>query len=302
MGNSHHKKSKDNRNSNCSVYNLSLESNNHAIENIDNSSIDSDFDIKNDLKKKINLPMEKDIYESEIQFDDKEEEIKDYFFLDEDAPPSFHLFRSKTCVNKNNISLFNAPKQKIKVFDEHLSPFNLNSKNFGGTQINNKKPNDIILDFRKNLLDSKSCNDNQNNRDIFFDDFLINSETERTTPNIEDFQDLQLCRKKMAIFRDSIDNKSDHSLNDNEKINYIFSENKNQHHKNNKFWVKYIKMQMNKSKLSQQLTSISPNVLKKSETLKINNSKNNDLFILGVLENAKKDKKLKKMARYTSNI
>ena len=106
----------------------------------------------------------------------------------------------------------------------------------------------------------------------------------------------------MAIFRDSIDNKSDHSLNDNEKINYIFSENKNQHHKNNKFWVKYIKMQMNKSKLSRQLTSISPNVLKKSETLKINNSKNNDLFILGVLENAKKDKKLKKMARYTSNI
>ena len=87
MGNSHNKKSKDTRNSNCSVYNLSLESNNHAIENIDNSSIDSDFDIKNDLKKKINLPMEKDIYESEIQFDDKEEEIKDYFFLDEDAPP-----------------------------------------------------------------------------------------------------------------------------------------------------------------------------------------------------------------------
>ena len=53
MGNSHHKKSKDTRNSNCSVYNLSLESNNHAIENIDNSSIDSDFDIKNDLKKKL---------------------------------------------------------------------------------------------------------------------------------------------------------------------------------------------------------------------------------------------------------
>ena len=293
MGNTHHKKSKDTRNSNCSVYNLSLESKNQEIENNDNISIDSDFDIKNDLKTKIDLPIDNEIYDSEeIELNDREKEINDYFYLDEDAPPSLHSFRSKSCAT-NNISLYNAPKPKIKVFEDYISPFNLSSKNYGGTQIKNKKPNELLLDFQKNTLDSKSCNDNQNNKDDFSDIFLINSETERTTPNIEDLQDLQLCRKKMAIFRDSIDNKSEHSLNENEKIEYIFSEKKNKQQKNNKFWIKYIKQQMNKSKLS---------ILKKSETLTKHNLKNNELFILGVLENAAKDKKTKKMARYTSNV
>ena len=303
MGNSHNKKSNVTRNSNCSVYNFSLESKNQILEEFENISIDSDFDIKNDLKKKVNLKIENDkneIEEEEIELSDNSGIINNNIFLEGNTSPKFHLLRSRTEVNNNFISFYNAPKQKMKVFDEYISPFNLSSKNYGGTQLKNKKPNEILLDFKKNKIDSKSCNDYQNNIDDFSDNFIINADTERTTPNIEDLQDLQLCRKKMAIFRDSIDNKSEHSLNENEKIEYIFSEKKNK--KSHKYWIKYIKQQMNKSKLSSKLAVIDPNAFKKSETLRINNTKNNDLFILGILENAAKDKKLKKMDRYTSVV
>ena len=52
----------------------------------------------------------------------------------------------------------NAPKQKLKNFNEKMTPLVLYSKTFG-VKLNTKKPNSIILEFQKGLIDSKSCND-----------------------------------------------------------------------------------------------------------------------------------------------
>ena len=238
----------------------------------------------------------------------KSEEIKNYIFSDEKGAQipdqkNHHPneFRSKSYVLNPNINLFNAPKPKIKVFDEHISPFKLCTKNFGGSQWKNKKPNSIILDFQKNLMDNKSCNDNQNEENDLYDEMYLDLDTDRETPDVEDLKDLNNCRKKMAIFRDSIDNKSEHSLGESEIIEDILSEKKNKKNKKNGGWVKYIRQQMQQSKISNKLR-ISTNVIKKSETLKNKNIEENELFILGVLESAAKDKKKKKMARYTANV
>ena len=123
----------------------------------------------------------------------------------------------------------------------------------------------------------------------------------RTMFEREDIKNISNCRKKMAIFRDSIDNKSEHSLGESEIIEDILSEKKNKKNKKNGGWVKYIRQQMQQSKISNKLR-ISTNVIKKSETLKNKNIEENELFILGVLESAAKDKKKKKMARYTANV
>lgn len=312
MGNSH--KEQKNRNSNVSVLDMSLDSlNPQVVQNLD----DSDNNIIKDLQESIKLPIENEIYESEeISFDDKEEEIKNYIYHYGDAPPPsdhYHVYRSKSCVNNKNISLYNAPKPQFKTFNEHISPFKLSTKNLGGSQRYNKKPNSIILDFQKNIMDNKSCNDNQNMAEDFFDGFILNSETERTTPNIEDLQDLQNCRKKMAIFRDSIDNKSEHSLDENEKIDDIFCE-KNiniNKHKKNKLWVKHIKQQKLKSKLSNNLRISTCGKFEKSKTVRnpvfkdfkpVNDIDNDNLYILNILESAAKEKKLKKKQRYTANV
>ena len=107
----------------------------------------------------------------------------------------------------------------------------------------------------------------------------------------------------MALFRDSIDNKSELSLDENDKIEYIFSENKNQkkQNKSNKFWTKHIRQQIMESKISEKMR-LSTNILKKSETLKPQKIEESGLFILGVLESANKEKKMKKKMRYTSNV
>ena len=57
---------------------------------------------------------------------------------------------------------------------------------------------------------------------------------------------------------------------------------------------------MQQSKISNKLR-ISTNVIKKSETLKNKNIEENELFILGVLESAAKDKKKKKMDQLLKN-
>ena len=110
----------------------------------------------------------------------------------------------------------------------------------------------------------------------------------------------------MAIFRDSIDNKSEHSFKEEEKIEDILNDKKrksNKENKKSKFWSKHIKQQMLKSKLSYKLSRISEGALKKSETVRVKSIKRtNDLFILGILESAAKEIKMKKMARYTSNV
>ena len=109
----------------------------------------------------------------------------------------------------------------------------------------------------------------------------------------------------MAIFRDSINNKSEHSFKEEEKIEDILNDKKNKSNKSNKrnkFWIKHIKQQMLKSKLSNNIR-ISEGCIKKSETINIRKIKSSsDLFILGILESASKEIKMKKQARYTSNV
>ena len=310
MGNANKKQM--NRNSNISVLDMSLDSSLSPIE--EPTSQDSHNNIITDLQDKVILPREDEPYESEeISFDDKEDEIKNLFYQDVDAPPTsdqyYHVYRSKSCVNNKNISLYHAPKPQLKIFNEQISPFKLSNKTFGGSQRYNKRPNSIVSDFQKNIIDNKSCNDNQNMAEDFYDGFILDSETERTTPNVEDLQDLQNCRKKMAIFRDSIDNKSEHSLDESGKIDELFCEEniKNNKHKKNRIWIKHIKLQ-NKSKLSNSLRLSTTGVLEKAKTLKNPTFKefkphdDENLYILNILESAAKEKKQKKIARYTANV
>ena len=74
------------------------------------------------------------------------------------------------------------------------------------------------------LSDSKSCNDTENTtEDIFYDndDFELETNINIAIHNDEDVKDLPNCRKKMVIFIDSIDNKSDHSFKEEEQIEDI---------------------------------------------------------------------------------
>lgn len=294
MGTEHSRR--NSRDSNIAALNVNLEPTDEINEK---KSVDSNDNIIKGLKKVVDLPIENEYIESEeFMLEDNKVAIYDFVILgDEDSS-----IKKPFIPHKNN-NIINAPKQKIKLFNEQISPFKLNAKTFGVPKLRRKKQNAIISDFQKICIDSKSCNDKQSTNDDFFDDeYNFESETERTTPNVEDLKNLQYCRKKMAFFRDSIDNKSIHSFKDEGKIEYIFSDinnnNKNEQNKQDKFWSKYIRLQ--KSKLSLKLSLVTNNI-KKSETVKNKKLINNNLFILGVLESAAKEKKRKKMTRYTSN-
>lgn len=272
-----------------------------------NSNINKNCDKKKELNS-LEIIKDYEIIESkEIILDEKHDEIKKTFIFDKEnnlySDSNNHPLRSKSFVNHNNISLYNAPKQKVKLFNENISPFKLCSKTYGSSYWRNKIPNPIIIDFEKTTTDSKSCNDNQNSEDNL-DDIELYSDTEVITPNVEDIKNLQNCRKKMAIFRESLDNKSEHSLKENEKIEYIFSEEKSKaikQIKKKKFWSKHIKQQKLKSKLSRNLSIISDSFPLKSGTVMIK-KKDDDLFILGILESASKEIKKKQSPRLTSNI
>lgn len=197
----------------------------------------------------------------------------------------------------------NAPKQKLKIFDEKITPLVLYSKTFGA-KLSKKKPNSILADFQKEIIDSKSCNDSINLDDELFDGFDSDFETGQSS-DFEDIKNISNCRKKMAIFRDSIDNKSEHSFDENDKIEYIFSENKDQNKQNKKknFWSKHIEQQkIIQNRMSSNKFRFSANFIHKSETVKNQDIKDNGLFILGILESAAKEIKKKKKMRYTSNI
>ena len=162
------------------------------------------FENINDIKHSVNLQIENEMNKY-IENEEEDYEItNDFTLLEGEEPPAFgpnnNNFRSKSCVCNNNISLFNAPNQKIKIFDGHITPLKLSAKTYGGTKWKYKKMNPIILDYQKSTIDSKSCNDNQNSADDVYDDIDSDYDTERTTPNIEDFKNLQNCRKKMAFF------------------------------------------------------------------------------------------------------
>ena len=294
MGNESNKKiSKEDINSNVSVLDRSLES---ISPIFDDSSDDSGFEIITDFKERAKSKTEDEPKESvEIILD----ELKDFVIIEGNAPPLILPKIKKKKKSNNNKSLINAPRQKIKIFDGYIEPLKKRLKTYGGSW---RKKQVKLLESENDKFDSKSCNDSENLESNFFDDTDFETEKEKSIPNdASDLKNLQDCRKRMTIFRDSISNKSDHSLNDEEKIDDIISEINsfsNKSNKKNKYWTKYIKQQKIESKLSRKLSFVS---LKKNSSTFKNKNSNNDLFILGILEKAAKEKKQKKMAKNAAN-
>jgi len=299
MGNENNKnKSKEDINSNISVLDRSLES---ISPIFDDSSDDSGFEVITDFKERVKPKKEtKDepIESDEIILD----EIKDFVILDGNAQPSILPKIKKKKKANNNKSLINAPRQKVKIFDGYIAPLKIRLKTYGGSW---RKKQSILLESENDKYDSKSCNDSVNLEDNFFDDTDFETEKEISIPNdASDLKNLQDCRKRMTIFRDSINNKSDHSLNDEEKIDDIISEINNFSYKQNKktkYWIKYIKQQKLESKLSRKMSFGSLKIKNSSTFKKEIKNPNNDLFILGILEKAAKEKKQKKIAKNAAN-
>ena len=305
MGATNQKNSKEDKKKNSSTLNLSFDSINSIID-----SCSSNSSIKNELKNIVNLPIESEILESkEILLEGKEDEIKLKLFDEENKDNNNFIEgiierkRSKTF--NANIQIKNAPKPHLKISNEYISPLKLSSKNFGIVNKWNKRPNAILFDYQKNLIDSKSCNDEDN----IYDDFdFFNSETERTTPNVEDLQNLLNCRKKMTIFRNSIDERTCKEYENILNSDYIFMDetnkklNNHHQHKKNNFWHKYIKQQQekysNKMFSSNILGLNDDNYFKRAETIINENKKDHGLFILGILESAANEKK----GRNTVNV
>ena len=315
MGTINQKDSFEDKDSNSSVLSLSLETKSNII--IDNDSSSTISDIKKQLIYEVNLPIENEYFETnEISLEDKEEEIKMNLMKNEEIEEDIlnislkdeNIQRKRSKSFAPNKACKNAPKIHPKITNEYISPLKLSLKNFGNFPNWNKRANSVLYEFQKNLIDCKSCNDDEE-PDI--DYYLLNSETERTTPNIEDLQNLSNCRKKMTIFRNNID---DRTIKEYENIlnsDYLFIEydnnnkkklNNHHHQKKNNYWHKHIKNQQlkNRSKmLSSHLSRLSyDNSLKRSETVINENIKDNELFILGVLESAANERK----GRNTYNV
>ena len=220
-------------------------------------------DIINELKEEVDLPIENEYTESpEVIFQEKVElQIKNYFenndddyclnqFFPEDL---FDIKRSKSFVPKPVI--LETPRLHSKASDNFIiSPFKLSVKSFGIVPKWNQKPNKVLIDFQKDKIDCKSCNDKE--EDILEELILYNSETEKTTPNLEDLQDLLNCRKKMIKFRNSINYNPcyeyENILNSDDIINDIQKDNE-YHHKKKSFWYKHIKNQIKQEKSNKNL-------------------------------------------------
>lgn len=220
MGTLNSKQKPEDKKSNSSVLNLSLNSIKEFKEElISNEDNISDID---ELKNIVNIEIENENIETnEFILEGKENDIKikNYFEnkLDEDL---IYKKRSKTFVPI--ISYKNAPRPHPKESNEYISPLKLSIKTFCDISKWNMKPNSVIYEFQKNIIECKSCNDSIDNDDYY----IYNSETERTTPNVEDLQDLLNCRKKMSIFRDSIDERSFKEYENILNSDYIFEEKK----------------------------------------------------------------------------
>lgn len=196
MGNKGHDFPQKEQSSTSSVLNLSLEESKKSIK----TQKFYNLDILEELRKEVDLPIENEYEESsELLFEGKEEECKmKIFFENKNKNIETNLRkRSKSFIKNDTVK--NTPKLHPKESNENISPLKLNTKSFGKANWD-KQPNSVIFEFQKELIDCKSCNDDENLNDLLFSD----DETERTTPNVEDLQDLVNCRKKMKIFRNSI--------------------------------------------------------------------------------------------------
>ncbi len=326
MGAKNSKKKDLDKISNSSLYEHSLNSKSEKITESPKGQYREEL-IK-ELKEEVILPVENEYTESpEIIFQSKEElKIKDFFEnkLDEDdndylnkffPEDLFNIKRSKTFVPKPVI--LKAPRLHSKASDNlYITPFKLSSKSYGIVPKWNEKPNPILSEFQKDQIDCKSCND----KDELLEEFLLYADTEKTTPNVEDLQDLINCRKKMIKFRNSINDKPyneyENILN-SEDIFGDIQKGKKKHHKKKSFWNKHIKFQLNKEKSksithNKRSTSVQfPDINldndkpvfnqgndddsedKKDEDKedKKEDDKDEGLFILGIIESAAKDRK-----------
>ena len=298
MGNKNNKQEIEEQKSNSSVFNLSIESNKDP--NIDSINITDNSDIIDELKKEVNLPIENENLESSKFVEDKKEEefeLNLFFQKNINTPLDEEIFykkRSNTFVSKKQIK--KTPKPHPKESNDYISPLKLSIKSYGHFQKWNKKPNYVLYNFQKDIIDCKSCND----EDILDDYFLFNSETERTTPNVDDLQNLLNCRKKMFIFRNSINDRMYKEYENILNSDYIFDENKqsnifNFQQRKNSFWIKHIKQQQLKDKMSLTHTKriVSEPLIDINDFVN-NEDKENDnhgLFILGILESAANERK-----------
>ena len=306
MGNKNPKIINEDKNSNSSVLNVSLESkkvkNSQNSENSDN--IKDSKSIIEDLRKEVDLPIENE-YEESSEFLLEDRKIKIFIEKDDENTDNIHnqdkinKKRSKSFAQAMPVNIKNTPRPHPKESNEYITPLKLSAKSFGNIQKLNKKPNAVIFDYEQNIIDCKSCND-EDSLDTFF---LFNSDTERTTPNVEDLQNLLNCRKRMTIFRNSINDRVSLEYENILNSDYIFEKTNNKQFNNNQkkknvFWYKYIKQQQNRNKhsishtkriMSQPLID-AYNIANEEDEDK----KNNGLFILSILESAANERKGRK--------
>ena len=289
--------------STSSVLNLSLDSTKGISKDRISAEYNSDF--KNELIDEVILPIENEIESSDYIIDEKEKELdlekiivsKSNLLNNEDN------FQKKLKTRKRSKSF--GDKKNIKKYchirkepEEYISPLKLCRKTFGNISKWNKKPNEVLCDFQKNIVDCKSCNDDDSQDDLF----LFYSDTERVTPNPEDLQNLLNCRKKMALFKNCINDRTvkeyENILNsENIFINKKFLD--NHQIKKSNFWHKHIRQILrdnnNNKNHNSFLTRLSAgSIVNKCDK---NNNKEDGLFILGILESAVNGRK----GRYTTN-
>ena len=322
-----------------SVFEKPLSSNSDKNQDLPKINIiDDNF---KEIRDEIKLPIENEFTESpEIIFEPKQElKIKNFFedndndiyndnddFLNKFFPEDlFNMKRSKTYAPKPLI--LETPRLHSKASENlYMSPFQLSKKSFGIVPKFNQKPNKIYLDFPKDNIDCKSCNDKE---ELLEEYFLYYSETEKTTPNLEDLQDLLNCRKKMIKFRNSINYKHYHEYENILNCEDLFEdiqENEGNYHHNSKkksFFKKHIKSQLNKDKniVHNKRLYTEPEIVididygknndsedekedEKEENKEDENEENKEeekeeekedgLFILGVIERAVKERKTTK--------
>lgn len=281
--------------SNSSVLNLSLDISSHNQNNndiISDSCSNSSFEIPKSLSKKVILKEEKE---------DTDSTTSNYECIQIKDENNITRKRSKTNYIPRCL-INNAPKIKPKKIDDELiSPLKLCIKTIYQENSSEKKANNLLYNFQKDLIDCKSCNDNisEDDNDLFSDD------TERNTPNETDLNNFSLCRKKMKNVISSSNISSSYEYENILNSESIFqstcksSNNYCNCHKNrkNNFWHKHILKQKLKTMEKYKKKYFNKNKqigFIKSKTFNLDEHKIIDtqgLFILGVLECAANDKK-----------
>lgn len=281
--------------SNSSVLNLSLDISSHNQNNndiISDSCSNSSFEIPKSLSKKVILKEEKE---------DTDSTTSNYECIQIKDENNITRKRSKTNYIPRCL-INNAPKIKPKKIDDELiSPLKLCIKTIYQENSSEKKANNLLYNFQKDLIDCKSCNDNisEDDNDLFSDD------TERTTPNETDLNNFSLCRKKMKNVISSSNISSSYEYENILNSESIFQStckssnnfcNCPKNRKNN-FWHKHILKQKLKTMEKYKKKYFNKNKqigFIKSKTFNLDEHKIIDtqgLFILGVLECAANDKK-----------